>query len=102
MDECRNPGKPGVILVIKAEGTWAVFVGRKNGHTGAGVSVEMPFAEMTGCIAGILERLRQGKFLVPQGVAVIVNACAIVGATGQDSCARRGTSSIDYPMAGRV
>ena len=60
-----------------------IVVGRQNRHTGTTQAVEMPFAEVAGHIARVVEGRGDRLFLTPQCVAVTFDAGAIVGTSGQ-------------------
>ncbi len=63
-----------------------------DGNTWPTHSVQMPFAEMAGCVARTLKRLRDCFFLKSQSVAVRLNACPAMGSTRQDACSCRRTN----------
>lgn len=76
---------------LEAEGTGMVRVFGENGNAGPAESVEMPFPEMRGRVAGLQECLGNGFFLFAKRVAMIENSGSIVAAAGQHCCSGRGT-----------
>ena len=54
----------------------------------------MPFAEVTGGVAGFLQGLGEGFFLEAEGIAVGEDAGAVVGAAGEDGGAGGGADGV--------
>ena len=75
--------------VIESKMARMMRVGVEHWNARAPHPVEMPLAEVTGCVAGLLHCAGDCAFLSMQRIAVRQHASPVMGTTGQDTRPRR-------------